>query len=74
MYAAWFNVNYEFVMVDVSTNGRISDGGVIESTVFHTMLANNQLSIPENNANVANLNFVFVVDEAFCLEERGTAI
>lgn len=28
------NSNYEFIYVDVGKNGRISDGGVIETTKF----------------------------------------
>ena len=67
---ALVNANYEFVMLDVGMNGRISDGGVMGHTLFHTMLKNKQLKLPENRVNVANLNFVFAGDEAFSLDEH----
>jgi hypothetical protein len=35
---ALVNANYEFIMVHVGTNGRVSDGGVIENTEFHRKL------------------------------------
>lgn len=41
------NANYEFIMIDVGTNGRVSDGGVIKSTKFWNMFENDQLQIPE---------------------------
>lgn len=28
------NANYEFIMVDAGTNGRVSDGGVLQNTIF----------------------------------------
>ena len=43
--------------------------GELSKALYSTLLANKQLSIPENNANVANLNFVFVADEAFSFEK-----
>ena len=67
---AHVNANYEFVMVDVGMNGRISDGGVMENTLFPTKLINKLLNLPENGENVASLNFVFVGDEAFSLNEN----
>ena len=55
--------------VDVGKNGRISDGGVIEHTEFLRRLKNGQLNLPENHETVNNLNFVFLGDEAFCVNE-----
>jgi hypothetical protein len=64
------NANYELIMIDVSTNGRVSDGGVIKNTKFWNMFENNQLQIPEPE-ELPNFNkkmpFVFVCDEAFQL-------
>ena len=40
---ALVNANYEFIFVDVGKNGRISDGGVIESTKFYHKLIHGKL-------------------------------
>lgn len=64
------NADYEFTLVDVGTNGRISDGGVIENTTFYEKLKSNCLHIPTASA-VPGCNdvlpFVFIGDEAFAL-------
>lgn len=64
------NANYELIFCDVGTNGRISDGGVIENTVFHNLLIKKQLQLPkekriQNSSTV--LPFVFVGDDAFSM-------
>lgn len=64
------NANYEFIYCDVGINGRISDGGVINNTIFYKRLIEKKLNIPEpkpvsNSTRV--LNYVFVGDEAFAL-------
>lgn len=43
------NVNSEFLMVDIGTNGRISDGGVLINTKFFKKLETGQLNLPEPN-------------------------
>lgn len=64
------NSNYEFMMVDVGVNGRISDGGVLGYTDFGRALSSKALNIPEP-ATLPNsdrkLPFVFVGDDAFAL-------
>lgn len=64
------NSNYEFIMIDFGTNGRISDGGVLECTTFFRKLIKNELKIPQP-AKPANseklLPYVFIGDEAFSL-------
>lgn len=64
--------NYEFIMVDVGINGRISDSGVFGYTDFGRAFANHALGIPEP-AQVPNssqkLPFVFLGDDAFTLTE-----
>ncbi|XP_069824530.1 uncharacterized protein [Dendropsophus ebraccatus] len=61
------DANYEFLMVDVGKNGRVSDGGVLELTTFYHMLREGKLGLPSNDENKENLNFVFIGDEAFPL-------
>lgn len=65
MLMAIANANYEFLLCDVGTNGRISDGGVIRNTVFYEKLLAEELNIPK--VNDGSLPFVFVADEAFML-------
>lgn len=59
---------YNFLMADFGTNGRISDGGVIENTKFYDKLISGELNIPRRRV-IGNreLNYVFVGDEAFSL-------
>ncbi|XP_053990523.1 uncharacterized protein LOC128882795 [Hylaeus volcanicus] len=40
------NANYEFIMCDIDTNGRVSDGGVIVNTMFMKKLLENKLDLP----------------------------
>lgn len=63
------NAHSEFILCDVGTNGRISDGGVINKTLFYNKLINNQLNIPgpEPVSFDLDLEYVFVGDEAFAL-------
>lgn len=65
------NANYEFILCDFGTNGRVSDGGVIENTNFYNKLKNNTLNIPslcEFQGSKNNLPYVFIGDEAFSLK------
>lgn len=67
------NANYEFIMVDFGTNGRVSDGGVIEKTEFYRKLLNNTLKIPQaarSSNSTKLLPFVFIGDEAFALRNN----
>lgn len=64
---ALVNANLEFCMIDVGTNGRVSDGGVLLATEFYKRLQQNKLDLPSAEMTTANLNFVFVADEAFAL-------
>lgn len=64
------NGNYEFIMCDVGTNGRVSDGGVIENTIFMHKLLENNLNLPAPEPLIDGeppLNYTFVGDEAFAL-------
>lgn len=61
----------EFIMVDVGVNGRISENGILQHTLFWQMFQNNDLKIP-HPCNLPNttetFQFVFVADEAFSLQ------
>ncbi|XP_050504264.1 putative nuclease HARBI1 [Diabrotica virgifera virgifera] len=63
------NAHCEFILCDVGTNGRISDGGVINNTLFYEKLINHQLNIPgpEPVSFDLDLEYVFVGDDAFAL-------
>lgn len=64
------NANYEFIYVDVGTNGRISDCGVITNTQFYEKLTQGSLEIPgpeEPTDSDVVLPYVYVGDEAFNL-------
>ncbi|CAK1587984.1 unnamed protein product [Parnassius mnemosyne] len=41
------DANYEFLLVDFGTNGRISDGGVLQNTKFFEMLQDNKKELPD---------------------------
>lgn len=72
MLLAIVNANYEFVMCHFGTNGRVSDGGVIEHTSFHDKLLKGQLKIPApctSNNSQRPLPYVFIGDEAFSLRK-----
>lgn len=67
------NANYEFIMVDVGTNGRVSDGGVLENSTFGKKLKNNTLNIPKPaylTGSNRKLPYFFVGDDAFPLRQN----
>lgn len=67
------NANYEFIIVDVGANGRISDGGVFSNTQFCKRLVKNELNIPQPD-NLPNSEikqpYVLVGDDAFSLMDN----
>lgn len=67
------NSNYDFIYVDIGSQGRISDGGVLRNTQFFKKLETNELLIPQEgilpNTNVS-LPYVFVTDGAFALSKN----
>lgn len=64
------NTKYEFIMVDVGANGRISDGGVLKNTEFWSKFtsSDNCLNLPEQS-ELPSTNkkkpYVLIGDEAF---------
>lgn len=64
------NANCEFIYYNVGTNGRVSDGGVLNHTKFYEKLINNNLKIPEpTQLPLSNrvIEYVFVSNEAFAI-------
>ena len=64
------DANYRFILVDFGTNGRVSDGGVLQNTAFFRKLQNNLLNIPRESEvrhGLRKLPYVFVADDAFPL-------
>lgn len=41
------NANYEFMMVHIGANGRVSDGGIFSNTLFYKNFQESKLKIPE---------------------------
>ncbi|KAJ8913965.1 hypothetical protein NQ315_008956 [Exocentrus adspersus] len=62
------NSNYEFILFDVGTNGRVSDCCVINNTSFYKALVAGKLLLPPIN-NLNDLPYVFIGDEAFALRK-----
>ncbi|XP_073821385.1 uncharacterized protein [Musca autumnalis] len=64
------NSNYEFIMVDVGSNGRVSDGGVMFYTSFWQRFLNGQLNLPPPQplpGIQSETPYVFIADDAFPL-------
>jgi len=66
------NANYEFIMVDVGANGRVSDGGVFSNTKFYELLVEKNLTFLKliNYPIVFKQPYVLVGDEAFPLMDN----
>ncbi|CAH2010235.1 unnamed protein product [Acanthoscelides obtectus] len=65
-----FNAKYLFILADFGTNGRVSDGGVLQNTKFFEMLTKSELHIPTEEhvkGTNRNLPYVFIADDAFAL-------
>ncbi|CAK1592763.1 unnamed protein product [Parnassius mnemosyne] len=64
------DARYRFLLADFGTNGRVSDGGVLQNTKFFQKLQNKKLNIP-NPENIEGssrcLPYVFIGDDAFPL-------
>ncbi|XP_050311340.1 uncharacterized protein LOC126746961 [Anthonomus grandis grandis] len=68
------DANYNFIMVDVGTNGRVSDGRVLYNGDFWEMFQNNWLNIPDAsklpNTDEKKFPYVFIGNDAFALSEQ----
>ncbi|XP_077288677.1 uncharacterized protein LOC143913039 [Arctopsyche grandis] len=68
---ALVNARKEFIMIDVGTNGKISDGGVLFYTKLWELYEQRKLNLPEPCPlpnTTTNFPYVFVADEAFALD------
>lgn len=62
--------SYRFIMCDFGTNGRVSDGGVLQNTSFFNKLKRGQLNIPPEEIvgnTSTTLPYVIVANDAFQL-------
>lgn len=67
------NANYEFIMVHTGTNGKVSDGGILNETKFFELLMSGSLKLPSPvvpEGTSYSLPYTFVADEAFALLEN----
>ncbi|XP_068205238.1 uncharacterized protein [Palaemon carinicauda] len=67
------SAKYEFIMVEFGMNGRVSDEGVIENTVFYELLCKDNLAISFDECPANSdiyLPFGFIGDEAFALKKN----
>lgn len=64
------DARYRFILADFGTNGRVSDGGVLQNTKFFEKLRDKRLNLP-NSEQIEHssrcLPYVFVADDAFPL-------
>jgi len=66
------NANYEFMYCGIGTNGRVSDGEVIDNTKFYEELLHEEIYLPlprKPDNNASDLPYVFVGYEAFVLRK-----
>lgn len=67
------NANYEYLYIHTGTNGRVSDGGVIQETDFYDKLENGLLNLPPSSIlrnSQIRAPYVFIGDDAFQLSEH----
>jgi hypothetical protein len=67
------NANFEFIMVQVGTNGKVSDGSVLQERKFYDKHTEGSLQLPSletPDGSLHSLRFSFVGDKAFPLLEN----
>lgn len=71
MLLALVDANYNFMYVNVGSQGRISDGGVYKHSELNRKLENNQLNVPApemlNIPYLTKIPYVILGDQAFAL-------
>ncbi|XP_077300996.1 uncharacterized protein LOC143921537 [Arctopsyche grandis] len=74
---ALVNARKEFIMIDVGTNGKISDGGVLFYTKFWELYEQRKLNLPEPCPlpnTTTNFPYVLVADDIALEEEDKDTI
>jgi hypothetical protein len=69
---ALVDADYSFLMVDIGTNGRISDGGVLKQSQFGKALLAKTLNFPDREplrGRNQDQPFVITADDAFALHD-----
>lgn len=69
-FFAIVNTDYEFIMVDVGKNGKMSDNGVFQMTEFYNRLMRKTLQLPTTQVTEKQMNLTFISDDAFPLHEN----
>jgi hypothetical protein len=69
------DANYKFLVVDIGSYGRNSDGGIFANSNFGKALSQNALHLPDDatlpgGPHLGPLPYVFVADEAFPLQNH----
>lgn len=67
------DANYNFLYVNIGAQGRISDGGIMNSSSLNMMIQEKKMGIPlpkELENRVRKIPYVFLVDSAFAMTEN----
>lgn len=67
------DANYNFLFIDIGTQGRISDGGIFKHSILWKKIERNSLNIPEPRPLPGReeiIPYVILGDEAFALHEN----
>lgn len=70
---ALVDANYNFLFVDVGSQGRISDGGVFKNSRLYKLLQSNVLNLPTPEpleGRNKDIPYFFIGDEAFPLSDN----
>lgn len=73
VFFALVDADYNFLFVDVGSQGRISDGGVFKHTKLYDLIEKGKLKLPEKDVLPGRdrpVPYVIVADEAFGLTEH----
>ena len=72
VFLALLDANYSFIYVDVGSNSRVSDGGVLKNSSLARAIGRNMLNLPPDRMIVEGMDslpYVMVGDDAFPLRK-----